>query len=141
MPGICGFYNTEPCAGAESLLTGMLERLRTAACTQMRQRVDPAGRFGLGHASLGVFPVPTQPASVDGGHFLAIVDGEFYDKEALAHNIRAKGWRLNQDDVESILLANYSLGGIDAVSELDGSFAGAIFNTIEHTLTIISDPF
>ena len=140
MPGICGFYNTGSCDGAALLLNGMLERLRTAACTQIRHRVDQAGRFGLGHASLGVFPVPWQPASIDEGRFLAAVDGEF-ETETLALEIRSKGWRLNQDDAETLLLANYALGGIDAVSELDGSFAAAIFNTVEQSLSIISDPF
>jgi asparagine synthase (glutamine-hydrolysing) len=141
MPGICGFFETSPQPDSATLAAQMLAKLRQPACPIANERVDPAGRFALGRASLGALPMSPQPVLCREGRLRAVMDGELYDMDKLCSDLRLQGHRIYLDDHAAVLLTHYVAGGIDAISMLEGSFAAAIINAAEQTLSIISDRF
>ena len=141
MPGICGFLNNGPHPEASKLAGNMLGRLRTPACPIVSRRVDPAGRYALGRASLGILPTSPQPVSLQEGHLQAVMDGELYEMDNLCSGLRWCGQRVDLDDHAMALLAQYANAGTAAIAAVEGSFAAAIVDLKKETLTLISDRF
>jgi asparagine synthase (glutamine-hydrolysing) len=119
----------------------MLAKLGAGNDRIVSRRVDPANRFAVGSASLGVLSTAAQPPALQEARLLAVMDGELYDMESLCAGLRARGYAAATDDYAAALLATYADGGIDAVATLEGSFAAAVLNVDEQTLTLISDCF
>src|SRR6186713_3103276 len=78
MPGICGFCSASADERASGLLTRMAEQLTSPWTKVTGHSLDPHGRFGLAHASLGIASTATQPASMPGDKRQAVLDGEIY---------------------------------------------------------------
>lgn len=140
MAGICGFWKTD-FDGTETLLDGMLDNLRTAADTIKFRHSDRSGRFAVGGTSLGVLSKAAQPAVLRDGTLLAVVDGELHGMEAWRAKLHSRGYEIAIDDFAMVILALYAEGGAAAIADLEGSFAAAIVDTSNETITLISDGF
>lgn len=141
MPGICGYLNSSPQPESAGLAEQMLARLRSHACPVVGTHVDAHGRFALGRVSLGVPPISPQPASSADGRWLAVFDGELYDTDKLCSELQRQGLPVNKDDHAATFLATFASGGPQTVAALEGSFAAAIVDVREQTLSLISDRF
>jgi asparagine synthase (glutamine-hydrolysing) len=141
MAGLCGYLNFEPSAGTSALLTDMLAKLDADGARGATRYADPAGRFGLGAVSLGIVSTASQPARSNDGRLLAIVDGELYDMASLGSDLRGGGPEIAADDFAAALLRLYLEEGPAAVCRLEGSFAAAVVDVNNATLTLFADGF
>jgi asparagine synthase (glutamine-hydrolysing) len=141
MAGICGYWKTDGDTPRSTLLDDMLAGLAVPADRRVDRHVDPAGRYALGSASLGVLSQASQPAMLRNGELLAVVDGELYDMELLRARLRASGREIAADDFAAAVLATYANGGVAAIVELEGSFAAAIVDVANGTTTLVADGF
>jgi asparagine synthase (glutamine-hydrolysing) len=119
----------------------MLVRLDCSAPQIVSRYVDPAGRYALGRSSLGILSKSQQPAVARDGQLLVILDGELYDLDLLRADLRKHSYEVDEDDYAGALLATYAEGGFEAIAKLEGSFAAAVLNVGDETLTLISDGF
>jgi hypothetical protein len=67
MAGICGYWKTDGDTPRSTLLDDMLAGLAVPADRRVDRHVDPAGRYALGSASLGVLSQASQPAMLRNG--------------------------------------------------------------------------
>ena len=141
MPGICGFYDSSPQPGEATLVDDMLSGLRASHDRLVHRYVDPRNGFALGIAALGTVAVARQPAACPSNDLLAVVDGELYDMDLITSGLCSRGHNVDGNDYAAALLHTYADGGIDAVAELEGSFAAAIVDASKQTLTLVSDRF
>jgi asparagine synthase (glutamine-hydrolysing) len=141
MPGLCGYLNAGSGVAPPSLLDAMLTKLDANAGLAICRHVEPAGRFALGSASLGILSHSPQPAILRDGELLAILDGELYDIDLLRAGLRDRGHEIAADDFAGALLRAYAEDGVAAVAALEGSFAAAVLDTRNETITLFSDGF
>lgn len=141
MPGLCGYLSASPQPVSTSLLVDMLASIDGDNAPMVSRYIDPAGRFALGGSSLGILSKSSQPAIMREGQRLAILDGELYDMESVRADLRMQGHEVAADDYAAALLAVYEDGGEEAATGLEGSYAAAVLNVCDGTLTLISDSF
>ena len=79
--------------------------------------------------------------SLPSGTSLAVADGELYDTESVCSKLRLRGHAVESGDYAAMLMAEYADGGMDAVNSLEGSFAAAIIDAADQTVTLITDRF
>jgi asparagine synthase (glutamine-hydrolysing) len=141
MPGICGYLNFAPQPESAGLADRMLSRLGSRAYPIVGRHVDAQGRFALGRVSLGVLPTAPQPAASADGRWQAALDGELYDTDKLCSELQRQGLPAKKEDHAATFLATIATNGFSAVAALEGSFAAAIVDVREQTVSIISDRF
>ncbi|MFC4947812.1 asparagine synthase (glutamine-hydrolyzing) [Pseudonocardia sp. GCM10023141] len=148
MCGICGWVDHERDLGAPDARRELAEMTETMACRGPDQEgtwVD--GPVGLGHRRLAVIDVPggRQPMTlVDGERTLAMVySGEAYNFRELRERLAAAGHRFEtSSDTEVVLHAHQEWGRRDprdAVRELNGMFAYALWDTSTRELVLVRD--
>lgn len=149
MCGICGWVDherdlAEPAARRE--LAAMTETMACRGPDQEGTWVD--GPVGLGHRRLAVIDVPggRQPMTLDdgSGRTLAMVySGEAYNFRELRERLAASGHRFTtSSDTEVVLHAHQEWGRRDprdAVRELNGMFAYALWDTATRELVLVRD--
>jgi asparagine synthase (glutamine-hydrolysing) len=140
MPGICGFYDSRSKTDGSSLLDDMLARLGTSECPHIGRQVEPDGRFGLGCAALGILSDAPQLATLQGGRYVVVMDGELYDPPSTDASHRSNG-SPGKANYAMTLAASYVNQGIEEVARLEGSFAAAIVDTVDETVALVSDRF
>jgi asparagine synthase (glutamine-hydrolysing) len=141
MPGIFGYYSVGSYVAPTGLAERMLAALNSDACQLADAHVQEEARFALGRASLGIVSTAPQPAVSTDGHRLAVLDGELYATDRIAGDWERNGSAATSDDQAAILLAAWASGGPRAVATIEGSFAAAIIDTVERSVTLISDRF
>ncbi len=141
MPGICGFHNLAPTDDAHHLLAAMTERLTSPLTKPAGRAHDPVGRYGLASVSLGILSTEGQPAKLAGDARVAVLEGEIFD---VPRRIIADGGSpscADDDHFAAALLRATQSGAGSGVADLDGSFAAAIVDPENQTLTLITDRF
>ena len=93
-------------------------------------RLDAAaGNFGLGHQRLSILdlsPAGRQPMSDESGELWVVFNGEIYNFEELAAELRHKGHRFRSRTDTEVILYAYREWGLDCVSHFNGMFAIAL---------------
>ena len=93
-------------------------------------RLDAAaGNFGLGHQRLSILdlsPAGRQPMSDESGELWVVFNGEIYNFEELAAELRHKGHRFHSRTDTEVILYAYREWGLDCVSHFNGMFAIAL---------------
>lgn len=126
--------------GPETVVRNMLEIQAARGPDGSGVFLSPDGFFALGHARLAIIdPVRgKQPfASGDGAVALAI-NGEIYNHRALRDAL-GREHHFQSDSDGEVLLHLYEERGIDAVRELDGMFAFALYDGKKHILHLGRD--
>lgn len=140
MCGIVGFFGLE-----------LGEDERRAALRRMSAAVrhrgpDDEGYFdapsiGLGMRRLSIVDLQGghQPVASEDGRIQLVFNGEIYNHVPLREALRARGYAFRTKSDTEVILRQYQSGGVDALSELNGMFAIAIWDGRNGTLTLVRD--
>lgn len=149
MCGICGFWNFDGQRVELPALRRMMETLRHRGpddeghVLSDGSRLDvEAGNFGLGHKRLSILdlsPAGRQPMSDDTGQIWTVFNGEIYNFEEIAADLRKKGHRFHSRTDTEVILYAYREWGIECVSRFNGMFAIALWDRSAGKLYLIRD--
>jgi len=136
MCGICGFWNLDGRRMESQVLRRMTATLRHRGPDDKGHvlwdgaRLDAAaGNFGLGHQRLSILdlsPAGRQPMSDESGELWVVFNGEIYNFEELAAELRHKGHRFRSRTDTEVILYAYREWGLECVSRFNGMFAIAL---------------
>ncbi len=144
MCGIVGFWTP---GGLGESATEVLSRMSSA----IRHRgpddsgcwSDPAIGLALGHRRLSVIDLSAgahQPMASHAGRFIMVFNGEIYNFLDLRAELEASGVSFrSQSDTEVMLAAMERRGVVDAVRQLTGMFAFAVFDRSNRRLHLVRD--
>ncbi len=129
MCGICGRINFDGKPVAEELLRDM--------CAAFEKRgPDAQGYYsqngaGLGHKRLSIMDLSDsglQPMCNEDSRIWTVYNGEIYKFGELAQDLKNKGHVFTSDSDTEVILHLYEEEGIDAVKQLNGMFAFAVWD-------------
>ena len=108
-----------------------------------RHWISADGRVALGHARLSIIDLATgdQPIASEDERTRIIVNGEFYDFEAIQHELERGGHRLRTRSDSEIALHLYEDVGLQCVHRLRGEFAIVLWDERNRTLVAVRDRF
>lgn len=105
--------------------------------------VSENDKCGLAHTRLAIVdlsPTGAQPMSSPDGRYHITFNGEIYNHEELRRELEARGHLfLGRSDTE-VLLQLFAERGERCLDELDGMFAFAVYDAVEHSLFCARDP-
>ena len=101
------------------------------------------GRAGLGHARLSIIDLATgdQPIANEDESLHIVVNGEFYDFEAIRRGLETEGHRFRTRSDSEIALHLYEDVGAKCLHQLRGEFAFAIWDERDGVLFAARDRF
>ncbi len=105
---------------------------------------DPQGRAVLGQKRLAIIDTSDaglQPFVSGNGRWWITFNGEIYNFNELRSRLEAAGVHLRGRTDTEVLLEGVALYGADWLSQLDGMFAFAAFDTLTGETLIARDPF
>ena len=146
MCGIAGFYEFSKLQKAET--SYKKEVLTQMADALSRRGPDASGtwlceRAGLAHARLSVIDLlgGNQPMvrSVAGNVVAIAYNGEIYNTHELREALRARGQMFLTSSDTEVILAGYLEYGIDFITQLNGIFAFAIYDSRQQNLYLVRD--
>ncbi|MBV9340332.1 MAG: asparagine synthase (glutamine-hydrolyzing) [Acidobacteria bacterium] len=125
------------------LLENATRRLYHRGPDGQRRWISPDGRVALGHARLSIIDLTTgdQPISSEDGRKHIIVNGEFYDYEAIQRNLEGSGHYLRTRSDSEIALHLYEDLGIQCLHRLRGEFALVLWDENHRSLFAARDRF
>ncbi len=142
---MCGFV------GAIALKAGGLDPAVKASLPKMADAIMHRGPDGagyeyfpgaaLGHRRLSIIDRHggAQPMCSQSGRYWIIFNGEIYNHKALRGKLEGRGIRFKTHcDTETIVQA-YQVYGADCVAMLEGMFAFAIYDKVDHVLFMARD--
>jgi asparagine synthase (glutamine-hydrolysing) len=108
-----------------------------------RHWISADGRVALGHARLSIIDLSTgdQPIASEDEQTRIIVNGEFYDFEAIQKELERGGHRLRTRSDSEIALHLYEDLGTHCVHRLRGEFAMVLWDERNRTLVAVRDRF
>src|SRR6188768_3033664 len=108
-----------------------------------RHWISADGRVALGHARLSIIDLSTgdQPIASEDEQTRIVVNGEFYDFEAVQKELERGGHRLRTRSDSEIALHLYEDLGLHSVHRLRGEFALVIWDERVRKLFAVRDRF
>jgi len=108
-----------------------------------RHWISADGRVALGHARLSIIDLATgeQPIASEDQRTRIIVNGEFYDFEAIQRELERDGHRLRTRSDSEIALHLYEDLGLQFVHRLRGEFAMVLWDERNRTMVAVRDRF
>jgi asparagine synthase (glutamine-hydrolysing) len=108
-----------------------------------RHWISADRRIGLGHARLSIIDLTTgtQPIASEDGRSQIVVNGEFYDYEAIQRELERSGHRLRTQSDSEIALHLYQDLGPQCLHRLRGEFAFILWDENHRTLFAARDRF
>lgn len=139
MCGILGLYDPAGIAAESSTFADALERLR-------RRGPDDSGTWHddfvrLGHRRLAIVDLSSaghQPMESSDRRYVIVFNGEIYNHRELRPRLGLRHAWTGTSDTETLLEA-YRAWGPECLKHLNGMFAFAIWDRIEHTLFLARD--
>ncbi len=146
MCGLTGVLDTRPEADGRALAritAAMTDALRHRGPDDAGVWTDPEAGIGLGHRRLSIIdlsPLGHQPMLSQGGRYVTVFNGEIYNYQDLAAELRARGVAFRgQSDTEVVLEAVAAWGFVPTLERLVGMFALAVWDREERTLWLARD--
>lgn len=142
MCGIVALYSRrEPISPAT--LERATKRLYHRGPDGQRQWISRDGRVGLGHARLSIIDLATgdQPISSEDNQTHIVANGEFYQYEAIQHELESRGHHLRTRSDSEIALHLYEDFGVHCLHHLRGEFAFVIWDEKQQSLFAARDRF
>jgi asparagine synthase (glutamine-hydrolysing) len=137
--GIVGVFDSSGRLPTPESFSRCVERLRLRGPDDSGEWSD--NRVRLGHRRLSIVdlsPTGHQPMRSADGRLVMVFNGEIYNHEQLRRQLDpTDGWR-GTSDTETLLEA-YRVWGIDCLARLNGMFAFAIWDTVEHRMFLARD--
>src|SRR5262249_13900524 len=108
-----------------------------------RHWISSDGLVALGHARLSIIDLATgdQPIVSEDGRKHIVVNGEFYDYEAIQRTLERSGHHLRTRSDSEIALHLYEDLGVQCLHELRGEFAFVLWDENHRTLFAARDRF
>lgn len=145
MCGIAGILSSAPLdARQRAGLSAIRMALRHRGPDGEGEWLSPCGHAGLGHTRLAVFdptPASRQPMATADGRFTISYNGAIYNFAELRRSLEQSGARFRTDSDTEVILHLYQQRGADAIAELRGMFALAIWDATKQTCLLARDPF
>ena len=142
MCGICGELRFDGAPVSEARLIAMRDQLVHRGPDSEGVFVSPRATTGLAFRRLRIIdltPNASQPMANEDGRVQVVFNGEIYNFKDLRDRLTASGHRFrSQSDTETIVHL-YEEKGADAVADLDGMFALAIWDERNTRLTLARD--
>src|ERR1700680_3593103 len=142
MCGICGLYtSSKPLPGANGDMARMLTAIRHRGPDAQGCHVE--SRVALGAARLAIIDLAGGGQPIySGDRAIAVVyNGEIYNYREHQNGLRSRGHTLASESDSEILVHLYEDYGIDFVSQLNGMFVFALWDSREDALYIARDRF
>ena len=143
MCGICGVVH--PRGSGRSVDTAALERMRD---TLVHRGPDGAGMHvaegvGLGHRRLSIVDVEhgAQPMHSAGSRYVLVYNGEIYNHPDLMARLRASGVQYSTHCDTETVLHLFERDRLQAIPQLRGMFAIAMWDAQERELVLVRDRF
>ena len=108
-----------------------------------RHWISRDGRVALGHARLSIIDLATgdQPIASEDEQTRIIVNGEFYDYEAIQKELEQSGHRLRTRSDSEIALHLYEDFGMQCLHRLRGEFAIVLWDARNRAMIAVRDRF
>ena len=105
---------------------------------------DPEGTVTLGHRRLSILDLSsngTQPMQSASGRFIISYNGEIYNFAALRNRLIQNGFirRFKSTSDTEVILEAFEAYGLDAIKDMKGMFAIALYDRKEQTLHLLRD--
>jgi asparagine synthase (glutamine-hydrolysing) len=142
MCGICGLYTpSEPLPAADGDMARMLTAIRHRGPDAQGSHIEQ--RVALGAARLAIIDLGggDQPIYSEDRAVCTVYNGEIYNYRAHQSRLVSRGHELSCESDSEILVHLYEDDGIDFVSQLDGMFAFALWDSREQALYLARDRF
>jgi len=149
MCGICGKISLERERVSPNLITAMMGALAHRGpddAGQYRKTIPTAKgaeiTVGLGHRRLSIIdlsPDGRQPMTNEDGSIWVVFNGEIYNHQALRRELITRGHRFRSRTDTEVLLHLYEDEGIDALRQLNGMFAVAVWDEPRRRLYLCRD--
>ncbi|MCP5366094.1 MAG: amidotransferase 1, exosortase A system-associated [Hyphomicrobiales bacterium] len=140
MCGIVGIFDQR---GQRPIDRDLLRRMNDS---QSHRGPDETGLFvgpgvGLGHRRLSIIDLSSgqQPMYNDDNSVVIVYNGEVYNYQALATELRAMGYTFKTNCDTEVILRGYEAWGEKCVERLRGMFAFAIWDQRNETLFLARD--
>jgi asparagine synthase (glutamine-hydrolysing) len=140
MCGIVGILELEPRARPSR------EALRRMSTVLSHRGPDAEGFYdqgpvGLAHRRLAIIDVATgqQPMESADGQVCVVFNGEIYNYPELRHELEARGYVFRTTSDTEVLLALYTLDGVESFGRLNGMFACAFWDRRTSSLVLLRD--
>ena len=145
MCGISGYLKNEQCQGDVGFITEqMTDAIRYRGPDSASIWVEPrAQKLALGHRRLSILDLSeagAQPMHSASGRYVIVYNGEIYNFQSLANELKLKGHEFNGHSDTEVLLAAFEEFGIDStLKRLAGMFAFALYDKKNDELTLARD--
>jgi len=139
MCGICGIFDRSGSPVDGRILERMTRILAHRGPDGEGFLVD--GEVGLGHRRLSIIDVEggAQPISNENGELQVILNGEIYNFIELRKELEAAGHKFKTRSDTEVIVHAYEQWGKNCVRRLNGMFAFALWNSIQHELFLARD--
>ena len=96
---------------------------------------------GLGHRRLSIIDLSQgqQPMTERQGRYTIVFNGEIYDFAERRDELEARGHRFTTESDTEVLLHAYIEWGATCVARVNGMFAFAVYDAVEHSLFLARD--
>lgn len=146
MCGIAGLFDVSRARSAETLehaVRRMAATLHHRGPDDRGHWIDPASGIALGHTRLSILdlsPNGHQPMASETGRFVMVFNGEIYNHQALAMDLRARGASFRGHSDTEVLLAGFEHWGLpETLTCAIGMFAIAVWDQQEKVLHLARD--
>ena len=146
MCGITGFFDTTISTSKETLIgivTRMSDRISHRGPDDSGIWIDEQNGVALGFRRLAILdltPTGHQPMPSADGRYFIVFNGEIYNFQSLRDELNRLGHNFRGTSDTEIMLASISQWGLKAaVQRFNGMFAFALWDRLEHTLSLVRD--
>lgn len=143
MCGICGVYNFQSSSAVEAeILDRMSDRLAHRGPDDAGNYVSPDRKLGLAHRRLSIIDLTSsghQPMADPSGKWQIVFNGEIYNHLDLRCALEQKGYPYRSHSDTETVLHLFREYGIEALKQLRGMFALAIWDENRRELTLARD--
>jgi len=146
MCGICGKIDLFGTPVEKALIRRMCDALAPRGPDDsglfLSDHPDAEVQVGLGHRRLSIIdlsPAAHQPMSNEDGTVWITYNGEIYNYRELRSRLTARGHRFRSDSDTEVVLHLYEEKGPDAVLELNGMFAFALWDSRRRRVWLCRD--
>lgn len=138
MCGICGMVSLREAVKPE-LLEQMTQRLAHRGPDE--QGIWHQGPVGLGHRRLSIIDLAHghQPMASDDGNLHLVFNGEIYNFQAIAEELKNAGVAVKTRSDTEVLLRAYETWGAECLNKFVGMFAFAVWNERKKELFLARD--
>lgn len=98
----------------------------------------------LGHCRLKVIDLSdqgAQPMTSSDGRYTICFNGEIYNYQEIAKDLKEEGISLQTHSDTEVLLYAFALWGVDVLSKIHGMFAFVFYDMQKQTITLVRDRF